>query len=147
MTVLDQKKCAEEELAELKAAALRTEKKCRKLQARRKEVIAARGGVTPLSSAPSTTAASTDTVAAPSAGHPTTSLSAAEVLSSSASPARHSHSHTQRTQSQTSSGAGSVGSVAAGPQSEGSLLGGDEERDGLVGEGSPLSSPTNKKRA
>jgi len=149
VTVLDQKKAAEEELAELKAAALRTEQKCRKLQARRKEVIAAKGGAavaSPLAAA----------AVFSSAGHPPTSAAAADVLSSSASPARHSHTHShsqaQRGQPQSSTGQTATaggGTSTSGPQSEGSLLGGGEEpaAEGLVGEGSPVASPVNKKRA
>lgn len=140
-TAMEQKKKSEEELTELKASALRTEKKVRKLQTKRKEVM----------SSSSTAAAA----AAPAGGATKEVLSSSSFSSpssSSASPARKSQALQGQVRSQAEpdhQGTGTgVGAAQTGLLSvpTAASVSAAAVAEGLVGEGSPVASPRAKKQ-
>ena len=156
-TVMEQKKKSEEELTEIKASAVRTEKKVRKLQAKRKEVMVSSSTV-PTSSVGSSTSTAVST--AGGAAKEVLSSSSSPLSSSSASPARKGQAgrplvETQQgadpTQVSTSSLSANASSAVVGmglsvPTAASESATAAAGAEGLVGEGSPVASPYAKKQ-
>lgn len=153
---MEQKKKAEGELAELKASAQRTEKKVRKLQTKRKEVMSsanpASAGVSNGNGIASAVRSATPPAAA--ANHLLGSV-AKEVFSSSssASPARKGHVSRAAVEASQMVGPGdrdSGGGLVTGGTGlsvpSALSVSAAVAAEGLVGEGSPVASPCVKKQ-
>jgi len=153
-TVMEQKKKSEEELTELKASAVRTEKKVRKLQAKRKEVMNSSSAITSDMGANSGSSVGSSNAAAASTSGGATKEVLSSSSASSASPARK--GQVARPLIETQQG---VDYVQASVTGKASLMGmgvsvptaASESTtaagaEGLVGEGSPIASPCAKKQ-